>query len=1043
MISTSSTFRAFGFVLRVCWLLLLIGGSGRAFGQSAITPVHTGRLSDFGAWSYSGDVTTQTVSSNDYLRLQNSAATVITPTLNFANYTSKSLNFRLRTFNGTDATKNTITVTVSADNGATWTAGTYTRTPSSSTLTAVSTIDLSGISATQVKIRFQSLGSDGVVGLGIDDIAITGSINTANFSISAPTLSEATVCAGANLSVAFAASGNFGTGNVFTAQLSDASGNFANPTSIGSAGASPIAAVVPATVAAGSGYLVRVVASNPSISSASSAALQVAKPSVSISPVGAQSVALGSSGAPLTATEAAGVIRRQWAVGTSAAGPFTAIAGEVGPTYTPNISAAGSYFVVVQSEYGAPCNTTVRSNVVQVNVTLPKTLLRWDGGGDKISFADANNWSPDLQPADGYDLLLDHTFVTSAYQVVLPTGAPAPLSLSSMVVNPNGGAAITVTLPSGNTTDEYLRFTRSTDALVLHSGATFVNNSGSGTGTPVDVSTAGSNFVLYNGGAYVHRTNRSVSALLDNLSAIEGTENGLFAFETVGTSSSTLSLNGRTFGRLAFRAVAGNIIYSSSGTNALTIRGNLEIDAGATLVVNLNADVTLRGNLINNGNFRFSPSSATARPRLIFGGSAPQTISGTALGATTGASYLGTNVLLQLNNSHGLTLATPVTLNAGAATATNNGGLELLSGKLTTNAGAPLTLAPNAVVLSPASATSSYVSGPMIREVAMVASTGTEQPASSPTLDFPVGSADRLRTVSLTLSPASTGTATYLVEALEQGAPALGLPTTLERVSAVRHYRVQRLGGTAAIAQASIALPISNDDFVTNPAGLRVAAANKEQSTFSDLEGTVSNGAISAVAPAGLSAQPYVFALASAVGANNPLPVELTAFAATRQKHQVQLRWQTAQELNSSGFEVQRSTDGKRFELVGRVAAAGHSATLREYTWLDAYAPAGTLYYRMLQVDKDGSSKFSPVVTVAALLPGVVSIYPNPTSDVLRIDAPATPWQWEVRNNLGQVQLQGNAAGPAEIRIYNLAAGAYFLHILSNGQQVKHRFVKR
>ncbi|WP_149867101.1 hypothetical protein [Solirubrum puertoriconensis] len=528
--------------------MLLVGSSSVALAQTYITPLHTGRIADFASWSYSPEVNTQTVGSNDYLRLAHAAATVVTPTLNFANYTTKSLSFRVRTFNGVDATKNTITVSVSADNGATWSAGTYTRTPSSSTLTAVSAIDLSAINAAQVKIRFQSLGADGSVGAGIDDIAITGNVNTASVSIGAPVLAETTVCAGANLSVSFATTGNFGSNNVFAAQLSDAAGNFTNPVIIGSGSSSPIAAVVPATSAAGTGYLVRVVSSNPSVSSANSATLQVVKPGVSVTPASVQTVALGSSGSTLTATETAGAIRRQWAVATNAAGPFTAIGGEVGATYTPNFSAAGSYYVVAQSEFGTPCNSVVRSNVVQVNVTLPKTLLRWDGGGDGVSFADANNWSPDLAPADGYDLLLDHTFIASAYQVVLPAGTPIPLSLSSLIVNPSGGAAITVTLPNTNTTDDYLRFTRATDALVLYNGATFVNNSGSGSGTPVDVSTAGSNFIIYNGGAYVHRTNRSVSVLLDNLSAAEGTENGLFAFETIGTSSSTVSLNGRTFG---------------------------------------------------------------------------------------------------------------------------------------------------------------------------------------------------------------------------------------------------------------------------------------------------------------------------------------------------------------------------------------------------------------------------------------------------------------------------------------------------------------
>ncbi len=70
------------------------------------------------------------------------------------------------------------------------------------------------------------------------------------------------VCAGATVSIQFSASGSYGSGNTFTAQLSDLSGSFASPTILGSGASSPISVVIPITVSSGT-YQVRVVSSNP------------------------------------------------------------------------------------------------------------------------------------------------------------------------------------------------------------------------------------------------------------------------------------------------------------------------------------------------------------------------------------------------------------------------------------------------------------------------------------------------------------------------------------------------------------------------------------------------------------------------------------------------------------------------------------------------------------------------------------------------------------------------------------------------------------
>lgn len=114
----------------------------------------------------------------------------------------------------------------------------------------------------------------------------------------------------------------------------------------------------------------------------------------------------------------------------------------------------------------------------------------------------------------------------------------------------------------------------------------------------------------------------------------------------------------------------------------------------------------------------------------------------------------------------------------------------------------------------------------------------------------------------------------------------------------------------------------------------------------------------------------------------NPLPVELSAFTATAQgPTAVRLSWATATEQNSARFEVERSADGTTFERIGTVAAAGSSSAPRAYELLDAQLATGAarLYYRLRQVDLDGTAAYSPVRSIA--LTGAaagLSLFPNP-----------------------------------------------------------------
>ncbi|KAA9331108.1 IPT/TIG domain-containing protein [Adhaeribacter soli] len=95
-----------------------------------------------------------------------------------------------------------------------------------------------------------------------DDIFIV----TTPITITTDPISPTSFCAGSNVTVPFTATGPFASGNVFTAQLSDASGSFTSPTTIGTVTATTsgnISATMPAAQTAGAGYRIRVIASNP------------------------------------------------------------------------------------------------------------------------------------------------------------------------------------------------------------------------------------------------------------------------------------------------------------------------------------------------------------------------------------------------------------------------------------------------------------------------------------------------------------------------------------------------------------------------------------------------------------------------------------------------------------------------------------------------------------------------------------------------------------------------------------------------------------
>lgn len=100
---------------------------------------------------------------------------------------------------------------------------------------------------------------------------------------------------------------------------------------------------------------------------------------------------------------------------------------------------------------------------------------------------------------------------------------------------------------------------------------------------------------------------------------------------------------------------------------------------------------------------------------------------------------------------------------------------------------------------------------------------------------------------------------------------------------------------------------------------------------------------------------------------NQPLPVELTRFSASLLEPHVELNWETASEINSDFFSVERSQNGIDFSEIGQIKAAGDSDAPLQYRYIDEQAAnrlSGSVFYRLRTVDFDGSFEYSDITIV-------------------------------------------------------------------------------
>ncbi|MEO6039518.1 MAG: hypothetical protein ABIQ93_13980, partial [Saprospiraceae bacterium] len=123
-----------------------------------------------------------------------------------------------------------------------------------------------------------------------------------------------------------------------------------------------------------------------------------------------------------------------------------------------------------------------------------------------------------------------------------------------------------------------------------------------------------------------------------------------------------------------------------------------------------------------------------------------------------------------------------------------------------------------------------------------------------------------------------------------------------------------------------------------------------------------------------------------------PLPVELLGFRASLLSGVVKINWETAYEHNNERFEIERSIEGKNWAVIGVVNSHdSHSSEPQAYAFEDKNPLGGRNYYRLNQIDLNGASTFSPIVTVEANPEKAMTVFSNIiTDDLIQVNLPSS-----------------------------------------------------
>ncbi len=491
--------------------------------------------------------------------------------------------------------------------------------------------------------------------------------------------------------------------------------------------------------------------------------------------------------------------------------------------------------------------------------------LRWDGEAGDGQWMTAQNWAGDVLPAIPDDVILDNTFITGGYIVALP-GGNSFIHIKSITITPGSGNNIELILPATNTALPAFKVSGAVYGMVIDNGGIFKNASGTDNGLPVEIADS---LKIINGGRYIQNSSGSHAAIVTVLSKAPGTEEGIFEFD-IPTASSTISLSGRTYGKLVLlsNAMNGAVTYTATGTNRVTVKSDLYEGPGVNFSLNftdtlfIGRDLIQQGGTINLGNSArklvtvikrhlvqsvtgLIYETGTSFPEIVFSGNVNQQIDCKG--------QIKDSVAIKMNNAAGATLTSPWSLPYK---------LNMANGKITTSAVNILRLLAGCGIVVDSLSDNSYIDGPLRKE-------GLSAAAH---FFFPVGKGSAMRWLVLKNANGHFNVEFFNSDP-QQISSAYG--SGINHITQTGYWTIQ--ADASPLASASIELSFNgpNSGIGTNLTTARVARL--ENNVWVDYGNTAftgtagSRGSVVSNGVGSWSAAPDLFTLGSSVPVNGPL----------------------------------------------------------------------------------------------------------------------------------------------------------------------------
>jgi hypothetical protein len=443
-----------------------------------------------------------------------------------------------------------------------------------------------------------------------------------------------------------------------------------------------------------------------------------------------------------------------------------------------------------------------------------------------------------------------------------------------------------------------------------------------------------------------------------------------------------------------------------------------------------NRRIYVGGDLIKDNNVIFRAGSGSAG--LVLNGAALQRVSGDF----TNFSSLN-NVII--DNPEGVSFVNGAKLIRGE--------LRLEQGMVATSLANRLRLGISGTVFPEGGSAASYINGPLSKDM-----------AEGDSFIFPIGGGRRFAPIGAlnvndyTGDPTKTWTARYT-----SGYIAFPIVDTdlINNVTGNEYWSLE----VASNATANIMLSWN--------AWSEVSPIEIERNTLLVVEkpeagtGWVSRGAtgISGTSTSGVITSTFrssfsenIYALGSSEENDNILPVEFVYFKASLISGGAELLWETASEKNNDYFEVQRSIDGKFFEVIGIVKGNGTTIQRSQYRFVDTQPLSGISHYRLKQVDYNGDFEYSQVVSLQNLYSSLMNLllYPNPVdNNILNIlieaesseDVAIQIIDMFGRNQYSNLLSMKSLGEPLVVNTTGWAKGVYFVVVKSSYKVERSRII--